>query len=76
MVVAWFPLRLYEKEFWCWIVIYWHRQSYDTIIYKYKYLFDFSNFSKDSKFYDSQNKMVVGKMNVECKEFQLTNLLD
>ena len=44
--------------------------------FKHKHLFDFSNFSKDSKFYDSQNKMVVGKMNVECKEFQLTNLLD
>ena len=44
--------------------------------FKHKYLFDFSNFSKDSKFYDSQNKMVVGKMNVECKEFQLINLLD
>ena len=30
--------------------------------FKHKYLFDFSNFSKDSKFYDSQNDMVVGKL--------------
>ena len=45
-------------------------------LFRHKHLFDFSSFSKDSKFYDSQNKMVVGKMNVECKEFQLTNLLD
>ena len=27
-------------------------------------MFDFSNFSKDSKCYDSQNEMVVGKMKV------------
>ena len=25
-------------------------------------MFDFSNFSKDSKFYDNQNEMVVGKI--------------
>ena len=30
--------------------------------FKHKHLFDFSNFSKDSKFYDSQNETVVGKM--------------
>ena len=30
-------------------------------------LFDFSNFSKDSKFYDNQNEMVVGKMRVVNK---------
>ena len=35
--------------------------------FKHKHLFDFSNFSKDSKFYDGQNKMVVGKMKVEHK---------
>ena len=32
--------------------------------FKYKHLFDWSNFLKDSKFYDSQNEMVVGKMKV------------
>ena len=30
--------------------------------FKRKHLFDFSNFSKDSRFYDNQNEMVVGKM--------------
>ena len=30
--------------------------------FKHKHLFDFSNFSKHSKFYDNQNEMVVGKM--------------
>ena len=34
---------------------------------KRKHLFDFTNFSKDSKFYDSQNEMVVGKMKDEYK---------
>ena len=32
--------------------------------FKPKYLFDFSHFSKDSKFYDNQNEIVVGKMKV------------
>ena len=35
--------------------------------FKYKHLLDFSNFSKDSKFYDNQNEMVVGKMRVVNK---------
>ena len=30
--------------------------------FKLKHLFDFGNLSKDSKFYDNQNKMVVGKI--------------
>ena len=30
-----------------------------------KNLFNFSNFSKDSKFYDNQNEMVIGKMKDE-----------
>ena len=30
--------------------------------FKHKHLFDFSNFSKDSKFYDGQNEMIIGKM--------------
>ena len=43
-----------------------------TVIELNKWLmYDFhhkvSNFSKDSKFYDNQNEMVVGKMKVECK---------
>ena len=35
--------------------------------FKHKNLFDFINFSKASKFYDNQNKMVVGKMKVVNK---------
>ena len=33
--------------------------------FKWKYLFDFSNYSKDSKFYDNTNKKVIGKMKDE-----------
>ena len=33
--------------------------------YKLKYLFDFSNYSKDSTFYDDTNKKIVGKMKDE-----------
>ena len=35
--------------------------------FKHKHLFDFRNFPNDSKFYDNQNKMVVGKMKVVNK---------
>ena len=35
--------------------------------FKHKHLFDFSNVWKDSKFYDGQNTMIVGKMKVEHK---------
>ena len=33
--------------------------------FKWKDLFDFSNYSKDSKFYDDANKNVIGKMRDE-----------
>ena len=39
--------------------------------FKHKHLFDFSNFSKHSKFYDNQNEMVVGKMKVEHKRIPI-----
>ena len=32
---------------------------------KWKNLFDFSNYSKDSEFFDSTNKKIVGKMKNE-----------
>ena len=35
--------------------------------FKHKHLLDFSNFSKESKFYDSQNEMIVGKITAEHK---------
>ena len=33
--------------------------------YKWKDLFDFSNYSKDSTFYDDTNQIVIGKMKDE-----------
>ena len=33
--------------------------------FKWKDLFDLSNYSKDSKFYDDANKKVIGKMKYE-----------
>ena len=33
--------------------------------FKWKDLFDFSNYSKDSKFFDNANKKVIGKMKDE-----------
>ena len=32
--------------------------------YKWKDLFDFSNYSKDSRYYDDTNKKVIGKINL------------
>ena len=34
-------------------------------LFKWKDLFDFSNYSKDSKFFDDTNKNVIGKMKDE-----------
>ena len=34
-------------------------------LFKWKNLFDFSNYSKDSKFFDDTNKNVIGKMKDE-----------
>ena len=36
--------------------------------FKWKDLFDFSNYSKDSIFYDDTNKKVIGKMKKEYVE--------
>ena len=33
--------------------------------FKYKYLFDFSNYPTDSKLFDEDNKKVIGKMKDE-----------
>ena len=70
---VWLSLQFYSKEFWCWIIVYWHKQSYlwNKIrkclceFFKWKDLFDFSNYSKDSKFFDETNKKVIGKMKDE-----------
>ena len=34
-------------------------------LFKWKDLFDFSNYSKDSKFFNETNKKVIGKMKYE-----------
>ena len=44
--------------------------------FKHKHLFDFSNFSKDSKFYDILDKMVFAKIKDEYKEIRSINLLN
>ena len=35
--------------------------------FKYKHLFDFSNYAKDSKFFDETNKSAIGKMKDESE---------
>ena len=37
-------------------------------LFKHKHLFDFSNYLKDSKFFDEANKKVIPKMKDELKE--------
>ena len=43
--------------------------------FKRKHMYDFSNFSKDSKFYGSQNEMVVGKMKVVNKGISINKFV-
>ena len=40
-------------------------EIYKWEFYKWEDLFDFSNYSKDSRFYDESNKKVIGKMKHE-----------
>ena len=54
------------------MVVDWHRQSYEIKskdvyeeLFKHKHLFDFSNYLKDSKFFDLTNKTVISKMKDE-----------
>ena len=44
--------------------------------YKCKDLLDFSNYLKDSTFYDDTNKKVIGKIKVNTVVLLLINLLD
>ena len=43
--------------------------------FKHKHLFDFSNFSKDSDFYDIENEMVVGKMKAVNKGIPINKFI-
>ena len=73
MVDVWLPLQLYKKTLWPWIVI----TDTDSLTYqiksediyeeffKHKYLFEFSNYPKDSKFFDLTTKKAIGKMKDE-----------
>ena len=63
---------LLKKQFWCRIVIYWHSLTYEIKsqdvyeeVFKWKDLFDFSSYAKDSKFFDETNKKVIDKMKDE-----------
>ena len=42
---------------------------------KYKHLLDLSNYPKDSKFFDSANKMVIGKMKNEFKRIPINKFI-
>ena len=43
--------------------------------FKWKDLFDFSNYSKDSKFYDDSNKKVLGKVKNEIGEIIIVEFI-
>ena len=44
----------------------WNKNVY-KVFFKYKHLFDFSNYPKDSKFFHETNKKVIGKMKDESE---------
>ena len=44
--------------------------------FKHKYLFDFSNYPEDSRFFDSTNQRVIGKMKDESEGNKMVSLLD
>ena len=75
MVNAWFPLQPHqENKNWCWVVIYTEGLGYEIKskdvyeeFFKYKHLFDFSNYPKDSKFFDQSTEKVIGKMKDESE---------
>ena len=63
-----------KKKNWCWVVIYTDGLSYEIKskdvykeFFKYKHLFDFSNYPKDSKFFYQANEKVIGKMKDESE---------
>ena len=70
---VWFSLQFYLKKFNAELLF----ADTDSLVYeikseniykeffKWKDLFDFSNCSKDSKFFDDTNKKVIGKMKDE-----------
>ena len=73
MIAIWLSLQLYLKKIDAELLftdtdsLTYEIKSEDVYeeFFKHKHLSDFNNFSKDSKFYDSQNEMVIGKMKDE-----------
>ena len=69
-------------KIWCWIIVYWNRQSYYEIkskdvyeeLFKYKHLFDFNEYK--SNILIQQTKKLLAKWKTNLKEFQSINLLD
>ena len=72
-----------KKKIWCWLIVYWYRSlSYEIKskdiyeeFFKYKHLFDLSNYPKDSKFFDSANEMVIGKMKDKLKRIPINKFI-
>ena len=83
MVDVWLPLQLYQKHFDAELLftdtdsLTYEIKSEDVYkeFFKHRHLFDFRNFSKESKFYDSQNEMVIGKMKVVSKGILINKLV-
>ena len=83
MVDVWLPLQLYQKHFDAELLftdtdsLTYEIKSEDVYkeFFKHRHLFDFRNFSKESKFYDSQNEMVIGKMKVVNKGILINKLV-
>ena len=73
MADVWLSLQLYLKKFNAELLftdtdsLVYEIKSEDVYkgFYKWKDLFDFGNYSKDSRFYDDSNKKVIGIMKNE-----------
>ena len=70
MVNVWLPLQIIKKHFDAELLftdtdsLTYEIKSEDVYeeLFKHKHLFDFSNYPKDSKFFDETNKSVIGTM--------------
>ena len=76
MFDAWLSLQIYQKHFDAELLftdtdsLTYEIKSEDIFeeFFKHKHLFDFSNFSKDSKFFDGANKKLLVKWKMCLKE--------
>ena len=75
MVNVWLPLQISKKHFDAELLftdtdsLTYEIKSEDVYeeFFKHKHLFDFSNYPKDSKFFDPTNEKVISKMKDEGK---------